>query len=65
MTFAYDEKHIWLDDLTGTDQEDGVDLCSRHADNRTGPLGWTLTDRRRSGDRQLFIPVDSDDRVVA
>ena len=37
----------------------GIELCSRHADTRTAPIGWTITDRRRASDRHLFIPLES------
>ena len=60
MSFAYDGAEIFLDDLAAhLDQGRGMPLCSRHADSRTAPVGWTLTDRRLAGDRHLFIPVES------
>jgi hypothetical protein len=62
MTFAYDTCEVFLDDLAGPGNPGtGVELCSRHADTRTAPVGWTLLDRRRAGDRHLFIPVESAD----
>ena len=62
MTFAYDTCEVFLDDLAGArNPGTGVELCSRHADTRTAPVGWTLHDRRRAGDRHLFIPVEAAD----
>ena len=60
MSFTYDGAEIFLDDLaTPLEGSVGTPLCSRHADSRTAPVGWTLVDRRRAGDRHLFIPVES------
>jgi hypothetical protein len=60
MSFNYDGAEIWLDDLSAPPQADGrIELCSRHADTRTAPIGWTITDRRRASDRHLFIPLES------
>jgi len=62
MTFAYDGAEVWLDDLSAPLHSGaGMELCSRHADTRTAPVGWTLTDRRRASDRHLFIPLESAD----
>lgn len=60
MGFSYDGAEVWLDDLSSPpDEAGGIELCSRHADTRTAPVGWTFTDRRRAGDRHLFIPLES------
>jgi hypothetical protein len=57
MSFTYDGAEVWLDDLSAPlRSEPGIELCSRHADTKTAPVGWTLTDRRLAGDRHLFIP---------
>lgn len=62
MNFTYDSSEIWLDDLsTPSETGGGVELCSRHADSRTAPVGWKLVDRRRASDRHLFIPLESAD----
>jgi hypothetical protein len=59
MSFAYEGAEIFIDDIA-TPFEDGAGtpLCSSHADSRTAPVGWSLVDRRRAGDRHLFIPVE-------
>jgi hypothetical protein len=60
MSFNYDGAELWLDDLSAPPQADGrIELCSRHADTRTAPIGWTINDRRRASDRHLFIPLES------
>ena len=60
MSFAYDGAEIFLDDIAAhADQERGTPLCSRHADSRSAPVGWTLIDRRRASDRHLFIPMET------
>ena len=60
MSFSYDGAEIFLDDIA-TPAEDGAGtpLCSQHADSRTAPVGWSLLDRRRAGDRHLFIPMET------
>ena len=60
MGFNYDGAEVWLDVLSSPpDVAGGIELCSRHADTRTAPVGWELTDRRRASDRHLFIPLES------
>ncbi len=62
MSFTYDGAEVWLDDLSAPlDPGAGVELCSHHADSRTAPVGWTLSDRRRASDRHLFIPLEAVD----
>ncbi len=55
MTFDYDERSVWLEEIEG-EQDLGRNyaLCSNHADRMTPPLGWTLTDRRNV--TRLFAP---------
>jgi hypothetical protein len=60
MSFSYDDAALWLDDLSAPPEPGtSIELCSRHADTRTAPVGWTLTDRRRASDRHLFIPLET------
>jgi len=59
MSFAYEGAEVYLDDIAApVEVVAGMALCSRHADTRTAPVGWTLVDRRRAGDRHLFIPLE-------
>lgn len=59
MSFSYSDRTLWLDDLVATlEPGTGVELCSRHADSRTAPVGWNIDDRRRAGDRHLFVALD-------
>lgn len=48
-TFGYDyaERTVWLVDATDTPHPATYDLCHRHADTLTVPMGWALHDRRR------------------
>lgn len=55
MTFAYDDRAVWLEDLTSGATE-GYVMCSDHGDRLTPPIGWTLTDSRQSG--RLFVPLE-------
>lgn len=59
MSFSYGSAEIFLDDIVASVEDGtGAALCSGHADSRTAPVGWTLVDRRRTGDRHLFIPLE-------
>lgn len=55
MTFSYDGRAVWLDDIVETMDSFGYPLCADHADRLIPPLGWTLTDRRTV--TRLFAPV--------
>ena len=55
MTFDYDERAVWLQELeTNPKDSKGYALCTEHADRMSPPLGWTLTDRRNV--TRLFTP---------
>ena len=59
MTFSYAGAEVYLDDIAAPlAGAPGMELCSRHADSRTAPNGWTIVDRRRASDRHLFIPLE-------
>lgn len=57
MSYNYGDSAVWLDDLV---QElspgAGYAVCAKHADRLTPPLGWTLTDRRKTV--RLFAPAE-------
>ena len=58
MTFAYDARLVWLDDLTGPVTPGlAYAMCAAHADRFTAPVGWSLLDRRRA-DRPLFAALE-------
>lgn len=59
MSFSYETAEIFLSDIAPPENPAGTPLCTRHADSRTPPVGWTLVDHRRTGDRHLFIPVEN------
>ena len=46
LTYEYRRSHVWLDDLLAERDPHAYDLCRRHADELSVPLGWVLTDRR-------------------
>ncbi len=55
MTFNYEERTVWLDELESDPRRaGGYALCTEHADRLSPPLGWTLTDRRNV--TRLFSP---------
>ncbi|MCU0270883.1 MAG: DUF3499 family protein [Acidimicrobiales bacterium] len=47
-TYGYDyaERTVWLVDVTTQPHPATYDLCHRHADGLTVPVGWDLRDRR-------------------
>ena len=48
MTFNYQDRRVWLDDLTETvDLTGGYPLCDSHSSRMTPPVGWALADRRQ------------------
>lgn len=46
LGYDYAESTVWLVDLTGEPHPATYDLCLRHADTLTVPIGWELRDRR-------------------
>ena len=52
LTYEYRRSHVWLDQLSPERDPHAYDLCRRHADDLSVPLGWHLTDRRSDRDRQ-------------
>lgn len=56
MTFAYQERAVWLDDIATLPEPSSYPLCGDHSDRMTPPHGWTLTDRRTV--TRLFAPVN-------
>jgi hypothetical protein len=55
MSFAYQERSVWMDDLVSGAERNGYAFCADHADRMIPPLGWTLTDRRTV--TRLFAPL--------
>jgi Protein of unknown function (DUF3499) len=47
LTYEYARSQVWLDELTPERDPHGYDLCERHAERLSVPLGWHLRDRRR------------------
>jgi len=56
MSFSYDDKAVWLDDIADVLGPYGYILCADHADRMIPPQGWTLSDRRTV--TRLFAPVN-------
>lgn len=46
MRFDYNARQVWLDALTVDPDPAAHDLCDRHADRSSSPMGWELDDRR-------------------
>lgn len=46
MSFSYEDRAVWLEELEGGAPGHGYAMCTGHADAMTPPMGWTLTDRR-------------------
>jgi hypothetical protein len=46
LTYEYQRSHVWLDHLAVERDPHGYDLCRRHGEDLSVPLGWHLTDRR-------------------
>jgi hypothetical protein len=53
LTYEYARSQAWLDALQAERDPHAYDLCHRHADACTVPLGWRLEDRRRPSLRRL------------
>lgn len=45
LTFQYSTRTVWLLDQ-GEPDPAAIDLCARHADRLSAPLGWTAHDHR-------------------
>ena len=56
MSYEYEKREVWLDDLQVVEPGTAYALCSHHADRLTPPLGWTLTDQRTTV--RLFAPLE-------
>jgi hypothetical protein len=58
MSFNYDDRTVWLRDLTGPVSPGAEDaMCETHAERLTPPVGWTLIDRRQPI-RPLFVSLE-------
>ena len=57
LSFDYDDRAVWLNDLTSpVGPGEGHPFCALHANRMTPPLGWTLTDHRKTA--RLFAPLE-------
>lgn len=56
-TLGYDQRArtVWLDDVDDELDPHAYDLCRRHADALSVPLGWALRDRRRGVQTHLRV----------
>jgi hypothetical protein len=62
MTYDYDSRAAWVDDLAEVPSPAGYDLCAAHARAFSVPQGWTRSDRRR---RAGAVAAAADDAPVA
>lgn len=56
MSYDYEAKAVFLEDLVDLDPGAGYPLCAPHADRLTPPIGWNLTDQRTAV--RLFVPLE-------
>jgi len=64
ISYNYGDRAVWLDDLiTLVPLGAGYPVCGRHANRLTPPLGWALTDCRRTV--RLFAPAGASSVDVA
>jgi len=46
LTYDYGRSRVWLDHLPAERDPHAYDLCVRHAETLSVPLGWKLSDNR-------------------
>jgi hypothetical protein len=46
LSYQYATRTVWLDNLDEEPDPAGMDLCARHAERLSVPVGWALDDRR-------------------
>jgi uncharacterized protein DUF3499 len=46
LTFAYNQKVVWIEDLTPLAHPAAYDLCAAHAERLAVPIGWRKEDLR-------------------
>jgi hypothetical protein len=56
MSYDYQQREVWLDDLQPVEPGAGYSLCATHADHLVPPLRWTMTDQRTTV--RLFAPLE-------
>lgn len=49
LSFRYDTRQVWLQDLSAEPDPALYDLCPHHADALTVPRGWERVDERHAG----------------
>ncbi|MET0145964.1 MAG: DUF3499 family protein [Ilumatobacteraceae bacterium] len=54
LTYEYGRSQVWLDELVADRDPHAYDLCRRHAETLSVPLGWRLADRRATSARRLL-----------
>ena len=47
LAYEYATSKVWLVDATQAPHPATYDLCHRHAEGLTVPMGWDLQDRRK------------------
>jgi hypothetical protein len=46
LTFAYEQRVVWIEDLTAAHHPAVYDLCAAHAERLAVPIGWAKEDLR-------------------
>lgn len=54
LGYDYAQRTAWLVDIIDKPHPATYDLCARHADGLSVPMGWTLHDQRRMVTVPLF-----------
>ena len=55
LSYDYARSCVWLDALSAERHPHHYDLCRRHADRLTAPVGWEVRDRRTGASTLLAV----------
>lgn len=55
LGYDYAAGTAWIDDVADEAHPATYDLCRRHAEGASVPVGWKLRDRRRGTQSQLRV----------
>lgn len=57
MRYGYARRTVWIDNLDDSSDPHCFDLCARHADRLSVPVGWVREDRRRPFEPPYQAPI--------
>ena len=55
LAYEYSSRTVWLDDAAPAAHPATYDLCRRHAENLSAPMGWRVQDRRTGVQAVLHV----------